>query len=342
MQFGLYVTQPNALAGSPAIAESRDNALSSLPPHAVDAQFSLGYDVLLEADRLGFDLILFAERHLGPDISAWIMASAIGAQAKRLRSLVAVHPGLWHPAMIAKLMTSLDRICPGRSAINIVTGWNEREFRMYGGEVLLDDDVRRYARAKEFIDIIRGLCRNTPYSYSGEFYKLDGTELLLKPATPEPPEIFTAARTEAGLEMVAQTADWWFLDYPKTSANVAEVEEALRTKMEDMIRRAARHGRKIRFAFNPFIAFGTSVESAMEQTLDRLLEFEPGADTRLMKSRLGPPMKAGGIGPAAQVRDQMKRYSDMGIELLLLKFIPTVENVRRIAEEIIAPMRAPG
>ena len=58
-----------------------------------------------------------------------------------------------------------------------------------------------------------------------------------------------------------------------------------------------------------------------------------------MKSRLGPPMKAGGIGPAAAVRDQMLRYRDMGIELLLLKYIPTIENTRRIAEEIIAPMR---
>ena len=77
----------------------------------------------------------------------------------------------------------------------------------------------------------------------------------------------------------------------------------------------------------------------MEETLRRLLEFEPGADTRLMRSRLGPPMKAGGIGPAAHVRDQMRRYRDMGIELLLLKYIPTVANTRRIAEEIIEPMR---
>ncbi len=339
MQFGLYVTQPNALAGSRELAVSRDHALEALPDGAVDRQYALGQDVLLEADRLGFDLILFAERHLGPDLAAWVMASAIGAQSKRIRSLVAVHPGLWHPAMVAKLAASLDRVCPGRMAINIVTGWNEKEFRMYGGEVMLDDDARRYARAREFIEILRGLWTQTPYSLDGEFYSINATELLLKPATSIPPEIFTAARTDAGLDMVASAADWWFVDYPKTVTGVHEVEAALAAKMADVSARAARWGRKVRFAFNPFISFGDGLESAMDETLRRLLEFEPGADTRLIQSRLAPPMKAGGIGHPGKVLDQMRRYRDMGIELLLLKFFPTVADTRRIAEEIIEPMR---
>ena len=339
MQFGLYVTQPNALAGSPELAESRDSAMAPLPDLAVDQQYALGHDVMLEADRVGFDIILFAERHLGPDIAAWVMASAIGAQTKRIRNMIAIHPGLLHPAMVAKLAASLDRVCPGRMAINIVTGWNEREFRMFGGEVLLDDDRQRYARAKEFIDILRGLWTTTPFSYDGVFYKIDGTELQLKPATKAPPEIFTAARTSPGLDMVAETADWWFVDYPKTVANVGEVEAALKAKMADVSARAARHGRKVRFGFNPLIAFGDDAASAMEDTKRRLLRYEPDPDSRLIQSRLAPPMKAGGIGRPKDVLDQMRRYRDMGIELLLLKYFPTVEYTRRIAEEIIEPMR---
>lgn len=340
MQFGLYVTQPNALAGSRELAASRDAALTTLAPGAVDQQFSLGHDVLLEADRVGFDIILFAERHLGPDIAAWVMASAIGAQTRRIRNMIAIHPGLLHPAMVAKLAASLDRICPGRMAINIVTGWNEREFRMFGGEVLLEDDTLRYQRAREFIDILRGLWTQTPFSYEGRFFRIDKSELLLKPATATPPEIFTAARTSPGLDMVSEVADWWFVDYPKTVANTEEVEAALKAKMADVSARAAKHGRKVRFGFNPFISFGADRDSALDETYRRLLEFEPGADTRLIQSRLAPPMKAGGIGKPRDVLDQMRRYRDMGIELLLLKYFPTVELTRRIAEEIIEPMRA--
>ena len=340
MQFGLYVTQPNALAGSPELAASRDNALGSLPDGAIDPQYALARDVLLEADRVGFDLILFAERHLGPDLAAWIMASAIGAQTRRIRNMVAVHPGLLHPVMVAKLAASLDRVCPGRMAINIVTGWNDAEFRAFGGALLPDGDPSRYDRAREFIDVLRGLWTTPRFSFDGRFYKIDNVAFPLAPATVDPPEIFTAARGEPGLEVIAATADWWFVDYPKTVADVGEVEAALRAKRADVTARAARHGRKVRFAFNPFIAFGESAETAMESAYRDLLRYEPGAETRLMRSRLGPPMKAGGIGPARQVRDQMRRYRDMGIELLLLKFIPTVENTRRMAEEIIEPLRA--
>ena len=340
MQFGLYVTQPNALAGSPELAASRGNAREPMPRGAVDPQFALARDVLLEADRVGFDLILCAERHLGPDIAAWIMASAIGAQTRRIRNMVAVHPGLLHPVMVAKLAASLDRICPCRMAINIVTGWNEVEFRAFGGQLLPDGDPTRYDRAREFIEVLRGLWREPRFSFDGRFYKVDDVAFPLAPATANPPEIFTAARGGPGLEMIAAAADWWFVDYPKTVADVAEVEAALRAKMSDVTARAARHGRKVRFAFNPFIAFGESRDSAMDFAYRDLLRYEPGADTRLMRSRLGPPMKAGGIGPARDVRDQMRRYRDMGIELLLLKFIPTIENTRRMAEEIIEPLRA--
>jgi len=39
------------------------------------------------------------------------------------------------------------------------------------------------------------------------------------------------------------------------------------------------------------------------------------------------------------VRRQIQRFGDMGLELLLLKMIASVDNVRTIAGEIIAPLR---
>jgi alkanesulfonate monooxygenase SsuD/methylene tetrahydromethanopterin reductase-like flavin-dependent oxidoreductase (luciferase family) len=59
-----------------------------------------------------------------------------------------------------------------------------------------------------------------------------------------------------------------------------------------------------------------------------------------MMSRVGPAMKSGCIGKPEQVREQLMRYADMGIELFLLKFVPTVEEVQAIRDEIIAPLRA--
>jgi hypothetical protein len=39
------------------------------------------------------------------------------------------------------------------------------------------------------------------------------------------------------------------------------------------------------------------------------------------------------------VREQLMRYADMGIELFLLKFVPTVDEVHAIRDEIIMPLR---
>src|SRR5215831_925295 len=127
MQFGLYAPIPMATIGSAQVAQAAAEALSPLPAGRIDAQFELGVELLTAADEIGFDLVLFAERHLGNDIAAWVLASAIGSRLNRIRALVAVHPGLWDPVMIGKLAVSLDRICRGRMALNIVNGWFDEE-----------------------------------------------------------------------------------------------------------------------------------------------------------------------------------------------------------------------
>ena len=129
--------------------------------------------------------------------------------------------------------------------------------------------------------------------------------------------------------MVAKYADWWFLDYDKSATDLAGVEDSLRRAMDGMTRRAARYGRKVRFAFNPFVAFGATDEAALAHAKKLLTPDEPDADIRKMMSRVGPAMKSGCIGRPQKVRDQLMKYTDMGVELFLLKFVPTVERRAR-------------
>jgi FMNH2-dependent dimethyl sulfone monooxygenase len=334
----MYAPVPHVTVGSPEIMRSVMNGLSPLLEGEIDPAFALAKDVLCEADRAGFDLVLYAERHLGADFEAWILAAAVSSWTTNIRAMPAVHPGLWHPTLIAKMAACLDRLTPGRMAINLVTGWNEVEHRMYGGDVLLKNDDR-YVRAEEFVTVLRGMWAETPFSFKGQFYTVDKSQLLLKPATPHPPEIFTASRAERGLDMVAKYGDWWFLEYDKSAAGTAEVMKSIEQSIAGMNRRAARLGRKVRYAFNPFIAFGQSDEAAVERT-QRLLALGDGeTDVRKMMSRVGPAMKAGCIGRPEKVRAQLQRYADMGIELFLLKFVPTVAEVRTIRDELIVPLR---
>ena len=335
MLFGMYAPVPHVTVGSKEITRSVKGALDPLPAGEIDPAFTLAKDVLCAADQAGFDLCLYAERHLGADFEAWILAAAISSWTRNIRAMPAVHPGLWHPTLIAKMTSCLDRLTTGRSAINLVTGWNEVEARMYGGDILLHEHDR-YVRAEEFVTVLRGMWSETPFSFDGRFYQVKESQLLLKPATV--PEIFTASRSERGLEMVAKYADWWFLDYDKSAADLAAVEDSLRRAMDGMNARAARYGRKVRFAFNPFVAFGDTDEAALERAKKLLTPDEPDADVRKMMSRVGPAMKSGCIGRPQKVRDQLTKYTDMGVELFLLKFVPTVDAVHEIRDEIIAPL----
>ena len=106
MQFGLYAPVPHVTVGSKAIEQSIAGALKPLPPAKVDPAFELAKEILCAADRAGFDIILFAERHLGTDFEAWILAAAVSSWTTQIKSMVAVHPGLWHPTLVAKMATS--------------------------------------------------------------------------------------------------------------------------------------------------------------------------------------------------------------------------------------------
>src|SRR5258708_26365048 len=161
MQFGLYAPVPHVTVGSKEITQSVRGALAPLPAGEIDPAFQLARDVLCEADARGFDLVLYAERHLGADFEAWMLAAAVSSWTRTIRAMPAVHPGLWHPTLIAKMASSLDRLTPGRMAINLVTGWNEGEHTLYGGDVLLDSD-QRHVRAAEVLVGLRGMLHTHP------------------------------------------------------------------------------------------------------------------------------------------------------------------------------------
>ena len=338
MQFGLYAPIPMATVGSPEVAQAAAEALAPLPAGRTDAQFDFGVDLLSAADAAGFTLALFAERHLGNDLAAWVMASAIGSRVEHIRALIAVHPGLWDPVMVGKLAASLDRICAGRRAINIVNGWFDEEFRMFGGTVLQGEE--RYQRTAEFIDILRGLWTHEKFSYAGRFYNVEQGQLLVKPASPTVPDIYSVSRSDRGRDFIAEHCDWWFIDYPKSAQTTDEVLRGIEDAVADMERRTAPLGRKLRYALNPFVALGASEQDAFDTAIQRIFAYDPDPDTRKIEQRMLPATRTGCIGSAEAVLRQVRRFEEIGIELLLCKLIPTAENLRRIGEEIIAPLRS--
>src|SRR6185369_9334278 len=85
MQFGICTPLPHTIRPEArmdaAVAKIKSPAPLDGEP---DDTFGFACDVVRRADELGFDTTLIAERYLGPDLSAWVLASALAMVTKRI------------------------------------------------------------------------------------------------------------------------------------------------------------------------------------------------------------------------------------------------------------------
>ena len=74
------------------------------------------------------------------------ISHALLAATDKLRVIAAILPGPWHPAVLAKQISTISHLTNGRIAVNIVSGWFRSEFTAIGEPWLEHDE--RYDRAE--------------------------------------------------------------------------------------------------------------------------------------------------------------------------------------------------
>ncbi len=85
---------------------------------------------------------------------AWVTTAMLSQVSERLRFLVAFRPGIVSPYLAAQMATTFQNLSGGRVLLNVVTGGEDREQRMFGD---FHDKDERYARCGEFLEIVRRL-----------------------------------------------------------------------------------------------------------------------------------------------------------------------------------------
>src|SRR5438128_2351450 len=250
MRFGVWTPLPHILRPEPrmdeAIKESGTRGLADGP----DKAFRFATDMLTRGEELGFQTTLLAERWLGTDHPAWMLASAMAPLTRRMELMVAVHPGILSPQVVAKFTASLDRISGGRAALNIVNGWYKEEFETFGSGDLLLNEAARYRRMDEFLRVIHGMWNEDAFEFHGEFYHVDRQSPRLKPVQMPNPPIYAGTRNETGKDTIARYGDNWFVDYDVDYRKWEQNVEQAAILIADMKARAARHGRKLNFSMS--------------------------------------------------------------------------------------------
>ena len=114
------------------------------------------------ADEAGLDFMLPIARWKGyggdtdfhgRSLETITWAVGLLGATKRMTVFGTVHAPLFHPLIAAKEFVTADHIGEGRVGVNIVGGWNEGEFDMFG--VKQREHDARYDYAQEWIDVVK-------------------------------------------------------------------------------------------------------------------------------------------------------------------------------------------
>lgn len=336
MRLGVWTPLPHTIPPEPAM----DEAVRALGRRGsgfgeTDKSFDFAVQVIRKAEAWGYETTLIAERFLGPDLESWILSSALAALTTRIEIMVAVHPGIVLPQVVAKMGASLDRVSGGRFALNVVNGWWPQEFNVFGNGAWIDEASGRYRRMDEFVRVIKGLWTEDRFSFAGEFYRVHDGALPIKTCRTPAPPIYAASRAEAGKNTIARDGDVWFVAYAPQYRLADENIVGIARDVAEMNERAARFGRRIGFGISAHVICADSLAAA--ETRVAALEAHGKTDrvAAVAAMALGPGL----VGEPERIAERILHLDSLGVDCFMLHFHPMMEGLEIFTEKVMPLVR---
>jgi alkanesulfonate monooxygenase SsuD/methylene tetrahydromethanopterin reductase-like flavin-dependent oxidoreductase (luciferase family) len=113
-----------------------------------------------------------------------------------------------HPAMLAKIASTVDVVSAGRVEVGLGAGWFEAEHRQYG--LPLPPLGERMRRLDEACAVLRALWTEPRATFEGVHYQVREAFHEPKPVQrPHPPIVIGTSGERVGLRIVARHAQEW-------------------------------------------------------------------------------------------------------------------------------------
>ena len=165
-------------------------------------------------------------------------ASGLLASTHRITVFGTVHAPLFNPIMAAKMMVTADQIGEGRFGLNIVCGWNEGEFEMFGVEQR--DHENRYRQANEWVDVVkRAWGAESDFDFDGEYHHHHGIRAKPKPWGDTRPVIMNAGSSAEGQDFAIRNCDAYFTQASRenveaTQARISAIRQSAKALGRDL------------------------------------------------------------------------------------------------------------
>jgi F420-dependent oxidoreductase-like protein len=320
------------------VGARRAGAVSTRPPRfsiQVGQQFAAWPEIVAaweEAERLGYDGAYTYDHFMAvmmdpfdPCLEAWTSLAALAMRTRRLRLGTLVTGNTYrHPAVLAKMATTVDVLSGGRLDFGIGAGWFEREHTAFG--IPLGGAGERCTRLDEALTVIRALWSEREATFGGRHYRLEGAIAEPKPVQrPHPPILIAGGGEKRLLRVVARHADIW---------NAFGSPEVFRHKIAVLAEHCRAEGRDV-----------ATIEKSV--LVPAAIGDDPQAFAPLVQgyaAYLGlPPEEARGwmlVGTAAEVAGQVERYVAAGVTHFVLTLTPyNFDVLSRFAAEVMPRFR---
>ena len=262
------------------------NSLDTLTEHATTLE------------QHGWDGALLGTGWGRPD--TFTVATALAARTTTFQPLIAIRPGYWRPANFASAAATLDHLSGGRVLVNIVSG--QDDLGAYGDTE--GDQAHRYARTREFMQLVRRLWTEEDVTYDGEHFQVSHSTVATRPVVRgarRHPRLYFGGASEAAERVAATEADvqlFW-----------GEPLEGVRERIERLTRLTEELGREhapLEFGLRITTFVRDTTEQAWADAEAKVAEMAGRQDTlqtvqpRLQGRRSAAPPRPGGAGRGAR------------------------------------------
>jgi len=283
--------------------------------------------VAQSAERAGYESVYVADHLVTVPPSqhmvfeCWTTAAALLRETERIRvgQLVTCND-YRHPALQAKMASTVDAIGGGRFTFGIGAGWYEPDYRSYGFE--FRDDATRLRRLDEAVQIILSMWTESETTFKGRHYTVaDAINQPKGVQSPHIPMMIAGGGERMTLKVVAKYADMCnLLGDPATVAH----------KLEVLRRHCEAVGRDFGAIRKTVLMYG-SLGDTEREARSRLPQWIPAVFP-------GELAEYGLVGTVETVRERIAAYEAVGVEEFVISFPDVIGGgvVEGFAEAFVA------